>query len=1597
MTKDNPSPSGGSRASPKKPRSPCPAEAVLEDQKRELEKVRAELEAERERGRADRRRFAAQARQLREAGERKRQQLADHLRSKWEAQRNRELRQLQEAVLREREAEIRQLLRWKEAELRQQWQLLDRERDDVVRQARALQRQLAEELLSRGHCGRRGGPRAAATRRRCRLPDDLVQLRWEIDGRQAAHIRHLQAALDAERQLFLKYILEHFRWRPAASAPLDPQTLQISEELPPPETTSCPSQPTCRRQRLRIATYPRSQSLDSAGTSRSSSRDGQLPSRACSLESLGHARNRALGATRSHRKTPKSEELASSSPDQGAQGSPSPSHPPPSPQPPCASLSEHRKSSDPQDPEGSGSAPCEALTSSPSDANDIALVKRNLELAEALRVVVRRCSALSKENSRLRRAGFPDEAKEKVKRLKVKNMELTDLARRLEDRARQLRETNLQAMSALGPAESAAELRQDFMRLRSQDLTDQARALLTKDKQIEELQRECRLLQVRFASGLASPPLPERGACSAQWLGISDLDRLLRESQWEVMRLQRQLMMQRDRNSTQARSGVHSEPCEEAQGQVQELECELGSRSRACEEVGAWTVAARQWSEEVQLQAVLCEGTWLVEENVQLQAQSSRLRKVEAERSDCTLRQLGRVCQENNATGLLAEQLFQQVMRGQDKQQQMQPELENAFEELQTDQEETPQEATQVPKAKAEDSTRPAFQPEHEDQTLVQSSGNKQKEALLLESPATLEEFPSAPQAVASAPTDSKPQATKDRSNSSSEVESVWATVLSCANVDLDTTSEVDDLELDGVSPALDVGGLEIPASTKPKIFLAQYSYNPFEGPNEHPEGELPLTAGDYVFIFGDMDEDGFYEGELKDGRQGLVPSNLLEQVLDSNILDCLTATSPNRDLNPFLAGQEALMSEDQEVVDRESHTVALSVSPTDMTLEILDAEREAHWSSWLQSLEEQRLPKALLGVKGALHAAPMQLGLQRVTATSVDITWVCSSPCHPHVVYLDGQEHAQTPAGVNSYTFHSLLPATQYKAQVAVQLPQALTQGPWERMSSTLTFATPLAGPPDPPLDVLVECHSSAGFLVVSWLPVTIDSAGSSNGVQVTGYAVYVDGIKVAEVASATAGTTSLNCSQLQAHGICQRVSVRTMSLCGESPDSVPAQIPEDLLTYHQLPSPTEGIHSHFSVSRTSNPVFAQEPVSTHVCGTCQESQAEFLETLPKEPQRRQSQVPSPISEEKCLSSRALSLWKVQEEVEKNLLTQEGLQYPRTPLSHDLPTGEENHSQDVDLTQSPTLGLNHVSPKPGSRRVPCRHKPSLKKVIYEQQDVEGSDTTPWSPSQQCESSGNKWPTMKGDSWVHVHTDEWQEQKEDLCIQAHTKKWQEQKKALVAQNDCGLACEPNPVLCPALPNQVDPTSIEQRANSETRVFLALFDYEPQVTSANPQAAEEELAFQKGQLVRVWGPQDANGFYRGEHSGQVGIIPGHLVAQLKSGVEWADERWQLPTQVQLCSVACLKDFEEVTGCFPTSQGSPGGPQLWTPKIMMAALDYNARDRQAGGWAKDKLVQKAGDQVTVCKPLDDNSFYYVESGGHQGLIPAHLLDHMSFHTE
>ncbi|XP_062485686.1 peripheral-type benzodiazepine receptor-associated protein 1 isoform X1 [Pezoporus occidentalis] len=499
----------------------------------------------------------------------------------------------------------------------------------------------------------------------------------------------------------------------------------------------------------------------------------------------------------------------------------------------------------------------------------------------------------------------------------------------------------------------------------------------------------------------------------------------------------------------------------------------------------------------------------------------------------------------------------------------------------------------------------------------------------------------------------SQRQAKKVESQSnSSKSESMQNSPKSCPTPEVDTASEMEELDVDSIS-LMPEPGSQGPA--KLQVFLARYSYNPFDGPNENPEAELPLTAGEYIYIYGEMDEDGFFEGELMDGRRGLVPSNFVERVSDDDLVTFLpselndlthssyreksfvSASTSSGDKSDFSVEESSISpltsraEGDQEepvshtavpyprkltlikqlarsivvgweppllpagcpdvqsyniYVDEELRQNVKSGFQTKAVIEKLDLKTKSYRVS-VQTVTEQGSSDKLrctFFVGQDFCVAPTMLKVRSVTATSAELTWLPCNSNYSHAVYLNGEECDITKPGVYWYTFHSLQPSTQYVAKLEARP----LKSPWEEVpqgqeqnSAVIHFTTPLAGTPDAPLDVQVEAGPSPGILVISWLPVTIDAEGSSNGVRVTGYAVYADGQKVIEVTSPTAGSVLVDLSQLQMFQVCREVSVRTMSLYGESVDSVPAQISPVLLQASHHSSPSDSAVSTIFTSR--------------------------------------------------------------------------------------------------------------------------------------------------------------------------------------------------------------------------------------------------------------------------------------------------------------------------------------------------------------------------------------------------------------------------------
>ena len=79
-------------------------------------------------------------------------------------------------------------------------------------------------------------------------------------------------------------------------------------------------------------------------------------------------------------------------------------------------------------------------------------------------------------------------------------------------------------------------------------------------------------------------------------------------------------------------------------------------------------------------------------------------------------------------------------------------------------------------------------------------------------------------------------------------------------------------------------------------------------------------------------------------------------------------------------------------------------------------------------------------------------------------------------------------------------------------------------------------------------------------------------------------------------------------------------------------------------------------------------------------------------------------------------------------------------------------------------------------------------------------------------------------------------------------------------------------------NHVD----EETKPNNIRVFIALFTYDPITMSPNTDGVDEELSFAEGDLIKIFGECDEDGFYYGELRDKCGFVPSNMVQEVNLG-------------------------------------------------------------------------------------------------------------------
>ncbi|XP_030110292.1 RIMS-binding protein 2 isoform X8 [Mus musculus] len=808
-------------------------------------------------------------------------------------------------------------------------------------------------------------------------------------------------------------------------------------------------------------------------------------------------------------------------------------------------------------------------------------------------------------------------------------------------------------------------------------------------------------------------------------------------------------------------------------------------------------------------------------------------------------------------------------------------------------------------------------------------------------------------------------------------------------------------------------------SSGKVHLCVARYSYNPFDGPNENPEAELPLTAGKYLYVYGDMDEDGFYEGELLDGQRGLVPSNFVDFIQDneSRLAGTLGSEQDQNFLNHSGISLErdsilhlhSPTQVDSGITDNGGGTLDVNIDdigedtvpyPRKITLikqlaksVIVGWEPPAVPPGWgtvssynvlvdketRMSLALGRRTKALIeklntaactyrisvqcvtsrGNSDELQCtllvgkdvvvAPSQLRVDNITQISAQLSWLPTNSNYSHIIFLNEEELDIVKAARYKYQFFNLRPNMAYKVKVLAQphqMPWQLPLEQREKKEACVEFSTLPAGPPAPPQDVTVHAGATAASVQVSWKPPALTPTGLSNGANVTGYGVYAKGQRVAEVIAPTADGTAVELIRLRSLEA-KAVSVRTLSVQGESMDSALAAIPPDLLvppaphprtapppkplasdmdTKDQHLGPHVKVDESWEQSRSPGPAHGHmlEPPDMHSAGPGRRSPSPSR-ILPQ-PQG------APVS---TTVAKAMAREAAQRVAESN----------RPHCCH----GDEYHTESSrgsdlsDIMEEDEEELySEMQLEDGGRRRPSGTSHNALKIL--------GNSTLMGRADRMEHVSRRYSHSGGGS--HRHRPAMAPSIDEYTGRDH--------------------------LSPDFydESETDPGAEELPA----RIFVALFDYDPLTMSPNPDAAEEELPFKEGQIIKVYGDKDADGFYRGETCARLGLIPCNMVSEIH-----ADDEEMMDQLLRQGFLPLNTPVEKIE----RSRRSGRGHSVPTRR-MVALYDYDPRESSPNVDVEAELPFCTGDIITVFGEIDEDGFYYGELNGQKGLVPSNFLE-------
>ncbi|XP_046371626.2 RIMS-binding protein 2-like isoform X7 [Haliotis rufescens] len=859
------------------------------------------------------------------------------------------------------------------------------------------------------------------------------------------------------------------------------------------------------------------------------------------------------------------------------------------------------------------------------------------------------------------------------------------------------------------------------------------------------------------------------------------------------------------------------------------------------------------------------------------------------------------------------------------------------------------------------------------------------------------------------------------------------------------------------------------------QVYCAKYSYRPYEhSPNDNPDAELPLNAGDYVLVLGEMDEDGFFEGELVDGRRGLVPSNFIEKVAEEDLSDFHAAMAvaglPTDDSIASNSHQDLEFNSSDEIdklrsdltedgrrrldahgdlssmdhvdgtrnagskampfprnlsIDRQlTNSVLLSWKPPEQAsgLEVSSyhifidkefktsvrgSERTKALVEGVDSRDIHRISVRCLSNKGQSVDAqctvlvgkdatptPSELKISDITANSATVSWLPGNSTYQHSIAVNGKEVRVVKPSVCKHTLTGLAPNAVHKVTVQAKSLTATyedekNQKRKEMLSASTEFKTVAGGLPDPPLNVQVEAGPQEGTLLLTWLPVTINTSGFSNGAVVTGYVVYADGHRAKEAKGPTNDHIVLGAEDFQGF-IPKQLTVRTLTVDRkESADSSVVRLPHNLIkevTARAAKTVASEVMSRSSHRSSKSPTGNSENAGND---TDEEIEAAFREAQEAGEQLsmaddRKSPKPAPRKTGVVgLSPNSDPSFQREDTPGSDKLLPLQRKIPAIEITRDSST-ERGTSFEDDSENLPKRSSS-FEPSEQQSETPRNTPP----VVSRRRVSPGQNFNADSDKKDFRDRKMTTPTSADFDRSHDHgSPRGQTPIKSRRISPQSPGFRE-NRSTPNENGHDLDFDEN--------GDVDSISGEINPpvdDNTIRLFIALFDYDPHVMSPNMDGADEELPFREGQIIKIYGEKDADGFYRGECNGHLGYVPCNMVSEIHiDDPELIDQllKESQGNPVNKSQLPQDKDYHPKieTSSHRTLNGLPPILPDEVGRRMIAVYDYDPQELSPNVDSELELTFKAGDIITVYGEMDEDGFFRGEMNTRRGFVPSNFL--------